>query len=154
MLTATTTPTITQPVALNDELLTQPTNYSGCAAVGLLTPEEVVSGCCLYLARNDVHGPRLLAGDYLVCRPLVAEQWAGIATDSFALLLVQVGAADDGSWEAFQAHHVARIVGNGLRYGGSLLSLQDDEASLPEPVETAAADLVEVYQVVRAVRPL
>ncbi|SDX80842.1 hypothetical protein [Hymenobacter psychrophilus] len=154
MLTATIPPTSIQPVALNDELLNQPTTYNGVPAVVLLTPEEAGSGCRLYLARNDVHAPRLLNGDYLVGRPLAREEWANVAADSFALLLVQVGAADDGSWEPFQAHHVARIVGNGLRYGGSLLSLQDDEASLPEPVETAAADLVEVYQVVRAIRPL
>ncbi|MBT9392081.1 hypothetical protein KLP40_02795 [Hymenobacter sp. NST-14] len=144
---------INQSSAPNDELLTQPTTYHGAPAVDLLTTEEAAGCCRLYLARNDVHAPTLIQGDFMVCRPVARDQWASIAPDSLALLLMQYEAAEDGSWEPFQAHHVSRIVGNDPR-GGGLLVLHDDPESMYDPAQTAAADLVEVYQITRTIRPI
>lgn len=137
-----------------DELLTTPATYNGTPAVGLLTPEEAASGCRLYTTRNNAHTPILQAGDYLVARPLAPEQWAAIPADSYCVLLRQYPADEEEGSEAFQAHHIVRIVGNGLRYGGMLLSFYDATDSAPEATTTDPYDLVEVLHITRSIRAL
>ncbi|RSK46107.1 hypothetical protein [Hymenobacter perfusus] len=145
---------VTQPGTYTGELLTTPATYNGAPAVGLLTPEEAASGCRLYVTRNNAHAPAMQMGDYLVARPLAPEQWAEISDDSYCVLLRQYPADEEDGSEAFQAHHIARIVGNGFRYGGLLLSFYDDTDSVQEATETEAVDLLEVWHITRSFRPL
>lgn len=154
MQSAPTPAAITQHGTNTDELLTTPATYNGAPAVGLLTPEEAASGCRLYATRNNAHAPALQTGDYLVARPLAPEQWAAIPADSYCVLLRQYPADEEEGNEAFQAHHIVRTVGNGLRFGGVLLSFYDDTASAPEATTTAPHDLVEVLHITRSIRPL
>lgn len=154
MQSAPTPATGAQHGTYTDELLTTPTTYNGAPAVGLLTPEEAACGCRLYVTRNNAHAPVLLNGDYLVARPLAPEQWAAISADSYCVLLRQYPADEEEDSEAFQAHHIARIVGNGLRFGGVLLSFYDDTNSVPEAEPTDPHSLVEVLHITRSIRPL
>lgn len=144
----------TQPGSYTAELLTTPATYNGAPAVGLLTPEEAASGFRLYVTRNNAHAPALQIGDYLVARPLAPEQWAEISADSYCVLLRQYPADEEDGTEAFREHHVARIVSNGLRFGGVLLSFYDDTDSAPEATTTDPHDLVEVLHITRSIRPL